>query len=421
MSYIDFDEKIENEIIGLYYLKKYEKEEKNDGCICLDSDSSEEEEIEKNKKSEQLKNECLKLYFRIDEGKNKELESAFKTPKLILKDKYLKKLGKDKFYQFKNDELIIYENKFINKLFNIKIEKEFNYLSLIELDNHDIIFLTKKNTEYKLLIYRLKDSKYSLLQELEEDAKGYEPQRIYSCCKSRPKEYKMNFLEKISGNKFISISNYGYKIYALNKNNEYSLVLMDIYWDGELKIYEINENKFIFCVKKYIRTNYGGPAHDYIKIEEVQISNKTKSEKEIIPSLKLESSYTCLFKYSTWKQEHTLSDYIILNNKYFLIFVDNHLLIINLIQSELVKRYIFPKIFNYNIQKWNKTSDNEFLVIKKDYITLLELKENNSNGKIALDLKVIGYTNLPFDDYSSFVKLDENRFYIETEDEILLY
>ena len=75
---------------------------------------------------------------------------------------------------------------------------------------------------------------------------------------------------------------------------------MDIYWDGELKIYEINENKFIFCVKNYIRRNYGGPAHDYIKIEEVQISNKTKSEKEIIPSLKLESSYTCLFKYSTW-------------------------------------------------------------------------------------------------------------------------
>ena len=331
MSYIDFDEKIENEKIVLYYLKKYEDKNykyKKKGL----SSSDEEEEIEKNKKSEQLKNECLKLYFRIDEGKNKELESVFKTPKLILKDIYLKKLGKDKFYQIKNDELIIYENKFINKLFNIKIEKEFKYLSLIELDNHDIIFLTEKNTEYKLLIYRLKDSKYSLLQELEENAKGYEPQRTYSRCSSKPKEYEMQFLEKISGNKFISISNYGYKIYVLNKNNEYSLVLMDIYWDGELKIYEINENKFIFCVKKYIRKNYGGPAHDYIKIEEVQISNKTKSEKEIIPSLKLESSYTSLFEYSTWKQEHTLlSDYIILNNKYFLIFVDNHLLIINLI------------------------------------------------------------------------------------------
>ena len=77
---------------------------------------------------------------------------------------------------------------------------------------------------------------------------------------------------------------------------------------------------------------------------------------------------------------------------------------------------------NYNIQKQNKSSDNEFLVILKDNITLLKLNENNTNGKIKLDLEIIGYTYLPFSNYLSFGKLDEeNRFYIKNEEEILLY
>jgi len=40
-------------------------------------------------------------------------------------------------------------------------------------------------------------------------------------------------------------------------------------------------------MKKYIRGSYGDHAHDYIMIEEIEINNITKSEKEIIPSLKL--------------------------------------------------------------------------------------------------------------------------------------
>ena len=90
----------------------------------------------------------------------------------------------------------------------------------------------------------------------------------------------MEFLEKLSGNKFISISNYGIKIYSLNKNQKYSLDLMDVYMDGKLKIFEIIENQLIFCVKKHYGDSMGGPAHDYIKIDKVEIENITKSEKE---------------------------------------------------------------------------------------------------------------------------------------------
>jgi len=440
MSYVNFDANIENEIIALSNLKKNKNtdsdDEFNDEFIHLDEENEENE-----KKIEKLKNESLKLYYRIDEEKNKELESTFKESKLNIKSKNLIKLGKGKFIQINEGEFIIYENKYFNKLFNIKIEKDFDKIySIIELDNKDIIFLALNNTDYKLQIYRLKDNKYSLLQELEENREGYNQQYSRHGCKSSPKDYKMKFLEKLSGNKFISISNYGIKIYSLNKNQKYSLALMDVYMDGELKIFEINENQLIFCVKKHYGSSIGGPAHDYIKIDKVDLKNITKSkkgelqnlneeeynnnDKEIVNSLKLDYSYKCLFEYSTRNGKHTLSDSITLNNKYFLIFVDNHLLIFNLINFELIKRYTFLEngVHNYNIQKWKKSNENEFLIIFKDNITLLELTENKLNEKITLDLKIIGYTYLPFSDYSSFVKLDEeNRFYIEKKEEILFY
>ena len=440
MSYVNFDANIENEIIALSNLKKNKNtdsdDEFNDEFIHLDEENEENE-----KKIEKLKNESLKLYYRIDEEKNKELESTFKESKLNIKSKNLIKLGKGKFIQIKEGEFIIYENKYFNKLFNIKIEKDFDKIySIIELDNKDIIFLALNNTDYKLQIYRLKDNKYSLLQELEENREGYNQQYSHHGCHIYPKDYKMKFLEKLSGNKFISISNYGIKIYSLNKNQKYSLALMDVYMDGELKIFEINENQLIFCVKKHYGSSMRGPAHDYIKIDKVDLKNITKSEKgelqnlneeeynnndkEIVNSLKLDYSYKCLFEYSTRNGKHTLSDSITLNNKYFLIFVDNHLLIFNLINFELIKRYTFLEngVHNYNIQKWKKSNENEFLIIFKDNITLLELTENKLNEKITLDLKIIGYTYLPFSDYSSFVKLDEeNRFYIEKKEEILFY
>ena len=92
-------------------------------------------------------------------------------------------------------------------------------------------------------------------------------------------------LKKLSGTKFLSIYNYGFKIYSLNENNQYLLVLMDVYLDGNLKIYEINENQLIFCVKKGYGASMGCPEHDYIKIEEICINDITKSEKEKLQNL----------------------------------------------------------------------------------------------------------------------------------------
>ena len=70
MSYVNFDANIENEIIALSNLKKNKNtdsdDEFNDEFIHLDEENEENE-----KKIEKLKNESLKLYYIIDEEKNK--------------------------------------------------------------------------------------------------------------------------------------------------------------------------------------------------------------------------------------------------------------------------------------------------------------------------------------------------------------
>ena len=70
----------------------------------------------------------------------------------------------------------------------------------------------------------------------------------------------MDFLKEISGNRFFCISNYGFKIYSLNKKNEYSLILLIDHLNGIQIINEINENTFIICINKgpenYWETGY---------------------------------------------------------------------------------------------------------------------------------------------------------------------
>ena len=41
-----------------------------------------------------------------------------------------------------------------------------------------------------------------------------------SGCRVFPKSYSAQFIKEISGNRFILVSNYGYKIYSLNEKNE---------------------------------------------------------------------------------------------------------------------------------------------------------------------------------------------------------
>ena len=176
-----------------------------------------------------LKKENIK-YYQIDDAKNKELEQIFNKINLkIIFPSKARILRDGKFYTISKGCFTIYKEKFYNKLFEIKIRGSDKITSVIELDNKDIIFF--KNEQ--LIIYRLKDGKYSLFQKIKESRVGYELQFSSSGCSGYPKDYKALYIKEISWNRFNSVSNYGFKIYALNdKMNillSYLKVIMKIY------------------------------------------------------------------------------------------------------------------------------------------------------------------------------------------------
>ena len=72
---------------------------------------------------------------------------------------------------------------------------------------------------------------------------------------------------------------------------------------------------------------------------------------------------------------------------------------------------------NINIQKWNNSNDNEFIMIEEGNIFLFELNEN-SQKKLELIIKAHSY----FPDISNLTKLnEENKFYSVKNDHILIY
>ena len=210
--------------------------------------------------------------------------------------------------------------------------------------------------------------------------------------------------------------------------------------------------KIIFFVPINYGASLGGPSHNYLLIEKVYIKDIEKSELEkkmnqlnekemnyfydediekfdikesqgIISSLKLTYFSKTLFEYCTYGGSHTFSNFIILKKKYFTILVDNHLLLFNLSDNSLIKRYTFLKYGEknlyinkfYNIRKWNSVNDNEFLLIEEDNITLFELNESNLKEKIIINLKIIGYYYLS----NAFCLLtdEDNKFYMKKKGE----
>ena len=237
-----FDESIKKEIIVLSDIKninnhsysafydlllkrRIQKENPNISNEIISSEIIKE----KDKKSNLIRLESKEKYYRINEEKSKELESIFTQVKLKIKFNSKPEILRDgKFYTIFENNLIIYGDKLFNKLHEIKLEENENIISVIQLDNKDLVFLSKE----KLIIYRLKNDKYSLIQKIEENRTGYEIQMINKEGSYHAKSYKSSFIKDISENRFICANNYGFKIYELNEKNEYSIILIETYYEG---------------------------------------------------------------------------------------------------------------------------------------------------------------------------------------------
>ena len=485
--YTDLDKNIKEEVIVLSHLqnKDSQKEKSSDffydNCNYRKFISSwlKEDKIkekEKNKTKEEIKKEVEKeikeekeeiskkskeKFYKIEKDKILELEKIFGSSTLKVHLIEPQQLGKGKMGSISEKKFIIYETTTFNKLYEIPFENTKQIRSVIELDNNDLVFFMaiEKTNRYKydseLRIYRLKDQKYFLFQTIKEDMTGYNIQESYSGCLAYPKEFQLLKIKRLSSNRILSISNYGMRIYALNvkDNNCYSLILMDTHMEGIQEIYEINDNNLLFCINKHYGASMGGPAHDYIVIEKVEIKNITNEEKkrkldgdeenyywfdedkneenenkkmeekkEIISSLKKMSVCKKLLEYSTYGSYHNLSDYVVLKNKYFIIMIDCHILIFNLLTGEQMIRYSIVEegkknlyIYKYmKIGKWICSNDNEFYINQKGNITLFELDDSKE-----INLKIIAYAYFPNEEYLN--ELDDNKFYTKNENNIIIY
>ena len=191
----------------------------------------------------------------------------------------------------------------------------------------------------------------------------------------------------------MSISNYGIKIYALNSNENYTLVLLDEHKMAIEDICEIDEKNFIFRSSQYIKGQFSRPSYDYLKIEKVCLRNistkeiisklkdlevdgyhregSDKNEEQILSSLKLISNFHLLMEYPNDDEEieknkknrfdydsHSFSDFVVLKKKYFLIMKDNILLIFDLSTRKQLIRYSI-------IEQENTNSDKKYYEIRK--------------------------------------------------------
>ena len=107
--------------------------------------------------------------------------------------------------------------------------------------------------------------------------------------------------------------------------------------------------------------------------------------------------------------------------------VDFNILIFDALEGKKLKEYEilvetennFYNSKNINIKKLNNINDNEFIMTEGENIFLFELNENENSQK-GIELNIIAYYCLP--EKNELMKLDdENRFYINKNEHILIY
>ena len=318
--------------------------------------------------------------------KSKELEIFNQIKTKIKFDSYPQLLRDGKFYTISKRIFTMYHDKFYNKLYEIKLKKDFKIISTILLDNNDLIFAGK----YQIKIYRLKNGKYFLFQKIDENQRGYEPQNVLGGCLIRPLFYAVEFIKEISGNRFICVSNYGFKLYSLNeKNKKYSIVSYEIHNKGLKTIHEINENNFLFCSENYRVIQFSCESLNEICIEKICLKEITNKEKEYklkilekkdynnkidkkevknLFKLKFKSVSQKIFEYDDYEKHNF--NYVILKNKYLIVGFDNNIFIFDIFSGNILKKYeILIKDYSFkfhsfklDIKKWNNKNDNKFLI-----------------------------------------------------------
>ena len=87
-----------------------------------------------------------------------------------------------------------------------------------------------------------------------------------------------------------------------------------------------------------------------------------------------------MFVFKKYGEFHNIKSYVVLKNKYFVVSIDNKVLIFDLISNEQLRRYelLIDREKNLykpglNLKKWICQDDNEFFIYLNGNIILFEL------------------------------------------------
>ena len=389
-----------------------------------------------NEEIEKIKNNNSK-YYKINNQDMKELFNTFKTSKLKVYLTNPINIGKGKILDQKNNYFKIYDNVKYELLY--KFENINTYIIYgILLDNNDLIL----NSKEKIYIYRLEKEQYSLYKTIFEK-KSYKPkhfkfedhwEHIYL-------DFKILRIKAMNKNQFMSISTYGFKIYNKNEKNKYlcifTYICNEVNKNKVLEnVHEIKKNEYLLINKRKFKIF---ESTDELILEKLEIKYDENNEsikkdglnesdtrffskvgnyfKELVSKDNNEKKELKeLIKYGVFKY---LSNYIILKKKYFLILIENNLLILTILNYQMKTYYITSG----KIIKWNCPNDNKFLLIDLGEIILFELIDNNVNEDniLSVDLIITGY--IRSNNISNLLKFNDsqNNFYRKLNDSILLY
>jgi hypothetical protein len=296
-----------------------------------------------------------------------------------------------------------------------------------------------------------------LTQKIKETIEGYEIEYNYKRSmfgeeeKAQPKAYKLYYIKAISGNRFFCVSNYGFKMYALNGKNEYELVLLEPYEKIDF-IYEIDSDQFIFGLNIRKVEGYGFCGNAYtcyyhlllniIELKDIDKNQNNSKNNNLKMNEKLKYSVISktMFEFNcsnplVFDTEIEFSDFVTLKNKYFIVMIEKSILIFNMETREEIKKFEiniddYP-YFQSDIKKWDCPENDEFIMIVNNNVILFKLNEENSS-EISLNILNYGYfPELCFENIENrriFKKLKKikgkkNRFYSYTEEltDIIIY
>ena len=358
-----------------------------------------------------------------------QIKMRLKSPRLKLKEQGI-------VFEMKNDKigiisksLKIYETKSYQKIQEIQNEeKEETIEKMFELDNSDLILISKidpdiRKSKYKIKIYRLKNEKYELFQVIDDDNNGYEmkiKKRLGITKRKQKIYYKLNDIIKLTQNKFIAVSDLGFKIYSLSNediNSKYTLCFMhknEVY-DYIKYIYPVNENELIiFYYTKNFSLNFFIPGNDTLDIEKFDIINNKKI-KNIFHKKRNQ-----LFDYFPF------SNFIIIKNKYLVIIIIGSFYIFDIIKGE--KKFVIFSSVKYdvygNLHNLNSISDDIFLLIQNGRFVFIQYNESWNkldvigsfqHDKLVKNVEESYYIKNYYYDYKKeeYKKLEnKNEFYI---------